>query len=314
MTLPLKERLKEYAASIGFDRIGITSASPPDDYERYRAWIANGHAGEMWYLTEPGRIRKRGDLSLLIPGARSVIVGAISYKPVVDRHLSDAKFARYAWGEDYHKVFRGRLRRLERWLVENLHCSFESKVCVDTAPVLERSLAKRAGVGWIGKNCCLIDRELGSYILLGELITTIELPPDEPAIDRCGGCTKCLAACPTGALLSPYELDSRKCISYWTIESRADMIPEEIARHLDGWVAGCDICQEVCPWNYSAPSTHLGEFAPLLHVNLSRDKIQTLDAKRHKELFENTSLKRISLPNLKRNTGGRELPEKRIGV
>jgi epoxyqueuosine reductase len=314
LTLLLKERLKEFAASIGLDRIGVSSASPPDDYERYRSWIANGHAGEMWYLTEGERVRKRGDLSLLLPGARSVIVGALSYKPEIDRHRTDAKFARYAWGVDYHVALGSRLRRLAGWLEENLPYPFKTTAYVDTGPVLERSLARRAGIGWIGKNCCLIDRELGSYILLGELITTLDLPPDEPAIDRCGGCTKCVAACPTGALVSPFEMDARKCISYWTIESRAPEIPDEIARHLDGWVAGCDICQEVCPWNHSGPATHLDEFTPRPHVRLRRDEIRNLDTEHHKKLFEKTSLKRISLPNLKRNVGGRELPEKGIGV
>lgn len=297
----LTRQLSEFAESIGFDRIGVTSAAPPDDFDRYRSWVEKGFAADMGYLTEKERIRKRGDLSLLLAGAKSVIVGAVSYTPEEKELSSDAKFGRYAWGRDYHAVLKPKLEEMARWLSKRSKEPFRHAIYVDTGPILERSLAERAGVGWIGKNTCLIAEPLGSYFVLGELITTLELPPDQPATNRCGSCRRCLEVCPTGALAGPYELNAAKCISYHTIESRASAIPEPISIRLNGWVAGCDICQEVCPWNRNAKPARLEEFRPLPHVRLSLEDLKKLDEKRHKVLFAKTSLQRITLRNLKRN-------------
>jgi epoxyqueuosine reductase len=302
MPLPsLAQRLREHARSIGFDRIGITTAAPPEDFRRYLSWTERGYAADLWYLTEANRVAKRKDLSTLLPGAQSVIAGAISYAPDRKDHPSDAKFARYAWGLDYHRVVKDRLDRLAEWLSKQVG-PFRFISYVDTGPILERSLAQRAGVGWIGKNTCLIHETIGSYFVLGELVTTLDLPSDVPAVSRCGTCTRCLEACPTKALSAPYELDARRCISYHTIESRAPALPAEIASKKDGWVAGCDICQEVCPWNQKAPPSALAEFRPLPHTNLSRDAILRLDEPTHLVLFGETALERITLGRLKRNS------------
>jgi epoxyqueuosine reductase len=303
VTGSLARRLKEKARALGFDRAGITHAGPPADYDRYRRWLEAGFAADLWYLSETGRVEKRGDLARLLPGIRSVVAVAASYAPPVSVAATDARFARYGWGEDYHSVLRDRLESLARWLHGEAGEPGAYRVYVDTGPILERSLAERAGVGWIGKNTCLIAQETGSYLLLGEILTTLELPPDPPALNRCGSCTRCLDACPTNALAEPYRLDARKCISYHTIENRNAGIPPDVADALDGWVAGCDICQEVCPWNLEPLAARLPEFSPLPHVRLTLVELADLDPMRFDRFFGRTSFRRIGRRNMIRNAG-----------
>jgi epoxyqueuosine reductase len=274
--------IKHIAAEVGFDRCGITPALPIERGEYLRRWLTAGRAGTMAYLHR--NVEVRLDPRRLLPGARSVVAVALLYHQPEPRQpggasasrrvptpspfspaepLGDAprgRVAMYAWGDDYHRVVKKKLFRLADRLRAELGEPFESRACVDTAPVVERELAAAAGVGWIGKNTLVLHEELGSYFFLGLLVTTLELEADAPAVDHCGTCTRCLDACPTGAFPAPYEMDAGRCISYLTIERRAD-IPPELHAPMGDWVFGCDICQQVCPYNRDAPPTREPRFA-----------------------------------------------------
>ncbi|MBV9612606.1 MAG: tRNA epoxyqueuosine(34) reductase QueG, partial [Acidobacteriaceae bacterium] len=256
------EQIKELAWACGFELAGITPALPSEDLARFETWRGAGMAGEMTYMTD-----RRGDLRadprLLLPGAESIVCVGKLYNTPFARSIEckDPErgwISRYAWGTDYHDVMRRGLEQLIEG-IEALHGeSFEWKICVDTAPLLERSYARAAGLGWIGKNSCLINQERGSWFFLGELLLSIPLAPDAPAPDRCGTCRRCIDACPTEAIVpSPHggwALDARRCISYLTIENRGS-IPDEIEGAIGNHLFGCDICQDVCPWNGRAPFT-----------------------------------------------------------
>ena len=255
--------VKRLAAECGFDLAGVARAVPlPSDADRYLNWVDRGLAGAMGYLTDR-RAAVRTDPKLLLAEARSVIsVGKLYSGP--ESYSTDCAdpekgwISRYAWGEDYHDVVR---RGLEK-LVDRLGSGHQCKICVDTAPLLERSYAREAGLGWIGKNTCLINQELGSWFFLGEILTSLDIEPDSPPPDRCGTCTRCIDACPTQAIApSGYELDARRCISYFTIELRGS-VPIEMREGIGRHVFGCDICQDVCPWNRRAPVTQAPEFQP----------------------------------------------------
>jgi epoxyqueuosine reductase len=246
--------VRDLAAECGFALAGVAAPYPVPDFARFRDWVDRGLAGEMRYLTDH-RADVRSDPEHLLPGVKSVIcVGMLYDGPEpYSTELSDLErgwIARYAWGEDYHGVIRAKLELLARKLLELEMFSWRS--CVDTAPILERSFARRAGLGWIGKNTCLINQQVGSWFFLGELLTTLELSPDAPPPDRCGTCTRCIDACPTNAIIpsakGQFELDARLCISYFTIELRG-AIPEANRAGMGHNVFGCDICQDVCPWN-----------------------------------------------------------------
>ena len=294
-------RIKACAQELGFVHLGITTVEPPKDYSRFLDWTEKGYAGSMWYLTEEKRKQKRQSVQLVFPEAKSVLVAALSYKPKENFHRTDAKFARYGWGEDYHVVLKTKLDELVEWMKKNSLFDFTSRSYVDTGPILEKSLSERAGVGWIGKNTCMIHPKFGSYILLGEILTSLSLASDVPATHHCGTCTKCLDACPTSAFVGPYQMDATKCISYHTIENRDLSIPELIAKNLQGYVAGCDICQEVCPWNHKSPATEIEEMNPGNHTKLTLEQITRLQPSDYDQLFEKTSFRRISLDKLKSN-------------
>ncbi|MBL8877957.1 MAG: tRNA epoxyqueuosine(34) reductase QueG [Phycisphaerales bacterium] len=258
--------LKSIGARLGFDLVGATPAEPLERATYYRQWLAAGHHGEMSYLARNAELRN--DPKSLLPGARSIISVAMNYfrEDEGDQaHVGEetGRVARYARGRDYHIVLRERLTSLAEQLREAFNEPFESRVCVDTAPLLEREVARLAGIGWIGKNTCVLNNKLGSYLFLGELLITLEFAPDSPMPDHCGSCTRCLDACPTQAFAGPYKLDARRCISYWTIEHRGD-VPEPDARGIGDWLFGCDICQEVCPFNTRAPITPHAEFRETL--------------------------------------------------
>jgi epoxyqueuosine reductase len=256
------------AADCGFDLAGVTAPFPVPDFGRFRNWVDRGLAGEMRYLTDH-RAAVRNKPEHLLPGVQSIIcVGLVYNGPEPNSTRFDSAerswISRYAWGGDYHDIVRAKLERLKARLLEIEQ--FESRICIDTAPLLERSLAHRAGLGWIGKNTCLINQKLGSWFFLGELLTTLDLEPaDTTPADRCGTCTRCIDACPTAAIVpSPsggYELDARLCISYFTIELRG-AIPEEQRAAMGAHVFGCDICQDVCPWNRRAAETNEPDFRP----------------------------------------------------
>ena len=264
------EDVKQLARECGFELAGIAAATPLDQDSRiYLDWVERGMAGAMGYLTDR-RATVRTDPKLLLASARSVIsIGKLYNGPEPpSSEMNDPErgwISRYAWGEDYHEVVR---RGLEE-LVQKLGSGLEYKICVDTAPLLERSYARQAGLGWIGKNTCLIHQEMGSWFFLGEVLTSLELEPDSPPEDRCGTCRRCIEACPTQAIAPDgYEIDARRCIAYFTIELHGS-IPEEMRAGMGQHVFGCDICQDVCPWNRRAPvadetSFRAGHFAPPL--------------------------------------------------
>ena len=244
----LAEDLKAQAQELGFEPVGIAavpgSARLPLRQAALERWLEAGHQASMGWMADP----RRRAIETLLPGVRSVVAVALSYHVRVKPAAQSLRVARYGWGRDYHRVINQRLRRLGRWLEEQVPgCGW--RVCVDSAPLMDKAWAEEAGLGWIGKNGNLIHRRRGSWLLLGHLLTTLELPADQPSPSLCGSCSRCLTACPTEAIQEPFVVDSRRCIAYHTIESRDIFLPQWLTPHLQGWVAGCDICQEVCPWN-----------------------------------------------------------------
>ncbi|HVN32977.1 MAG TPA: tRNA epoxyqueuosine(34) reductase QueG [Thermoanaerobaculaceae bacterium] len=288
---------------LGFDLVGFTTANPLPGAVHLARWVADDKHGEMNYMAETAHVR--ADPAAFLPGARTVVCVAMSYHtepepPELEGSGGRAVVARYARRKDYHGVIRRRLIRLGRH-VSGLAPAARWRTAVDTAPLLEKELAQRAGLGWIGKNTCLINRRLGSDVLLGELVTTVELPPDEPEGDHCGTCSACLNACPTRAFSEPGSLDARRCISYLTIEHRS-AIPDNLLPRLAPHLFGCDICQAVCPWNRHAPqscSPALATRKPLGELTLA-----ALDGLRETEwaaLSAGTPLRRLDFPRLRRN-------------
>jgi epoxyqueuosine reductase len=256
--LALAGAVKGRAHELGFDRVAIGPATPPPHAAAFDAWLAAGHAGTMGYLAR-GR-DERVDPSRLLPGARSVVAVALSYKPSAD-DPSWRGVAAYARGRDYHDVMRERLAALAGFLREAASPGAATRVAVDTSAVLERDLAARAGLGWVGKNTNLLAPGLGSLFFIGIVLTTAALPADDMLPDRCGRCTACLDACPTGAFPAPYVLDARRCISYLTIEHRG-RIDDALRDGVGEWLFGCDVCQDVCPWNAKARPSREPAFAP----------------------------------------------------
>jgi epoxyqueuosine reductase len=262
----------EQARGIGFDLCGVAPADAFPELAQVSTWLESGHAGEMSYLRDERRVDPR----LALDGARSVIVVALNYNAlqaystelagVHDEDSPRGWISRYAWGDDYHEVLREKLNALVARMHSEWPEPFEARAYVDTGPVVERVAAKYAGLGWLAKNTCLINEQLGSWMFLGVILTTLELEPslrpgEPPAADLCGNCTLCLDACPTQAFAAPYVLDARRCISYLTIELRG-AIPEELRSAMGSAVIGCDICQDVCPWNRKSPVTELAAFQP----------------------------------------------------
>ncbi len=262
----------EQARGLGFDLCGVAPADAFEELANYSAWLDRGYAGEMDYLRDP----RRSDPRAVLEEARSLIVVALNYNSAQPYSTEQAGMqiddsprgwiSRYAWGDDYHDVLREKLNALVARMRKGWREPFEARAYVDTGPVVERVAAKYAGLGWLGKNTCLINEELGSWLFLGVIVTTLELAPslapgEPPAADLCGNCRLCLDACPTQAFAAPYVLDARKCISYLTIELR-EAIREELRPAMGKAVIGCDICQDVCPWNRKSPVTQLTAFQP----------------------------------------------------
>lgn len=247
----LTDEVKREARRVGFDLVGIAAPDPSRHAARYRDWLAAGCHADMGYLARPDAVDKRADPRVLMPEVRSVVVVAMAYYPGDFPPVAklDGRVSRYAWGADYHDLMMEKLRQLGAWIAAQTGRPVARRPYVDFGPVMEREMAQRAGLGWFGKNTNLIHPSLGSYIFLGELLLDLDLAFDTAyAEDRCGSCTACLDACPTGALVAPRALDARRCISYLSIEHR-DGIPEPLRPLMGDWVFGCDICQEVCPWN-----------------------------------------------------------------
>jgi epoxyqueuosine reductase len=295
--------IKEQALSAGFDRVGIVRAETlVEERARLQQWLDRGYQGEMhWMDRDPD---KRTDPTLLFPEARSVIVVALNYY-TPDQHSSDpgtGKVSRYAWGDDYHEIVASKLHTLLGWIEDQVPDA-AGKVCVDIQPMMDKAWAVRAGLGWLGKHTNLITPEFGSWVFIGELLLNLELAYDTDRVeDHCGSCTLCIDACPTGAINQPYVVDSNKCISYATIELRAPEIPATISENLEGWFYGCDICQDVCPWNRFETSSNEGCFHPRPgNVNANLSEILDLTPQSYAERFRGSAMKRAKLAGLQRN-------------
>jgi epoxyqueuosine reductase len=296
-------RIKERALSEGFEKVGIVPAQPLDDERnRLMQWLGRGYQGEMaWMARDP---EMRADPRKLFPAARSVIAVAKNYYTPA-RHSDDpatGKVSRYAWGDDYHEVVGSRLRSLLAWIKEEIPQA-EGKVCVDIQPMMDKAWAARAGLGWIGKHTNLITPEFGSWVFLGELLLNIDLEYDNELVaDHCGSCTLCIDACPTSAITEAYVVDSTKCISYATIELRAPELPGHITDSLEGWLYGCDICQDVCPWNRFEQITDEPRFQPREgNVNPPLAELMDLTPETYSERFRHSAMKRAKLSGLQRN-------------
>ncbi|MBU0618180.1 MAG: tRNA epoxyqueuosine(34) reductase QueG [Planctomycetes bacterium] len=303
MTLAEKTSLvKDLARKLGFDRVGVARPVPSARATYYRRWLADGYGGAMRYLHQNAELRENP--ARLLPGARAVICVALNYRrhdAPTSRTASIGRVAQYVRGHDYHRVLRAMLSELAAQLRQRLDEPFEQQVCVDTGAILERELAAAAGLGWIGKNTMLLHEGLGSYLFLGEVLTTLNLEPDIPAADRCGNCTRCLAACPTHALVAPYQLDASRCISYLTIEHRAK-VPDEFHEQIGDWVFGCDICQQVCPYNRHAPLvTHPEIAADLIPAHLPLLDLLKLRSGDYRRLTKGTAATRASRNMWRRN-------------
>jgi epoxyqueuosine reductase len=300
----LTDRLKSKARAVGFDAVGVARVGAYPHADAFQEWLRNGMHGEMGYI--PRAEDKRLDPTLVVEGARSIVSVAKLYRTQDNPDdLRDDRdrgvISRYAWGDDYHDVMKDQLNELRGWLEEASDAAFDSRVYVDAGPVLEREVGALAGLGWIGKNTMLMSRELGSYFFIGEIITTLDLTPDAPVTDHCGSCTKCLDACPTDAFPEPYVLDARKCLSYLTIELKGEM-PVEYRELAGDHIFGCDICQEVCPWNRKAPVTQDAEYQPrdgLVAPELA-PLMETTD-EAFRERFRRSPIKRSKRRGLLRN-------------
>ena len=298
----LSARIRRKASELGIDKVGFARADQlADEGAHFFEWLATGKHGEMaWLERDPD---KRADPRLIFPDAKSVISVAINYYTPHphDRDDNRGKISRYAWGDDYHDVVKEKLRVLLDWIAAE-NPGVGGKVSVDTAPVMEKAWAERAGIGWIGKHSNLITKELGSWVFLGEILLNVELEYDDPVTDHCGSCTACIEACPTGAIVEPFVVDSNKCISYATIELRADDLPNDISANLEGWVYGCDICQDVCPWNRFEKPTMETRFEPRHgETSLDLDVVESLIPEAYAERFRKSAMKRTKLAGLKRN-------------
>jgi epoxyqueuosine reductase len=297
----LSHGIKLEAKRLGFDLCGICQAVPPPGIDRFRIWLSSGYAGQMRYLAD--RTEAYADPNHVLDGARSIVMLAMNYRTAepAEARAGQGRVSRYAWGTDYHNIIRERLEALADWLRQRVPAATARGV-VDTAPILEREFAQLAGLGWIGKNTLLLNRELGSWFFLAALLTDLELESDAPhETDYCGTCRACLDACPTQAFVDAYVLDARRCISYLTIELR-DTIGEDLRAGVGDWLFGCDVCQDVCPWNRRAPPASESGFGPLPEMNpVDLAALFDLDDAAFRARFRNTPLWRAKRRGLLRN-------------
>lgn len=292
---------KQLAARLGFEFCGIAAAVKlNDDARRLESWLSNGMHGNMKYMERYFDLRI--DPAKLVPGARSVITLLLNYFPEVNQKNDRPKISKYAYGKDYHEVMREKLNQFLDLLKQQVG-EIHGRGFVDSAPVLERSWAQRSGLGWVGKNGNLINKQAGSFFFIATLITDLDLSPDDPFVkDFCGTCTRCIDACPTNAILPGKVVDGSKCISYFTIELKEMLIPAEMQGKFDNWIFGCDICQDVCPWNRFAKPTKEIEFTPLPGIlNISTKEWEQMTEEKFKTMFRQSPLTRSKLKGLQRN-------------
>jgi len=299
----LTNQIKKKALETGFDKVGIVKAEAlVTEGENLKTWLEKDFHGEMkWMEREP---EKRSDPRILFPGAKSLVVLAMNYYTPHEHEndTSKGKISRYAWGDDYHDVVKEKLWELFNWIEAKVP-ETKGKVCVDTAPIMDKAWAVRAGLGWLGKHTNVITKEYGSWVFLGEVLLDLELEYETEIIeDHCGSCTECLDACPTDAIVAPYLVDSNACLSYATIELRSPELPLDIAENMDGWLYGCDICQDVCPWNRFQKPTDEQRFKPRSNnVTPDLEEILSLNPKEYAEQFRRSAIKRTKITGLKRN-------------
>ena len=317
-----RDQIKHHALALGFHKVGIVAVPPSAQAgeqqgqdptqpsleqtsvtsatTHFQQWLAQGYHATMDWMQDP----RRQDLRRVMPEVRSVICVALNYYTSHQRPQGPdcAKISRYGWGRDYHRVLQRRLKALATWLTAQGE-GIQTRYYVDTGPVQEKVWAEQAGIGWIGKHSNLISRDYGSWLFLGEVLTNIPLAPDRPHTEHCGTCTRCLEACPTQAITAPFVVDANRCIAYHTIENRAETLPDAIAQHLQGWVAGCDICQDVCPWNQRfAQETDIEDFQPYPgNVAPTLSELAQLSAQERDRRFRASALRRITLKMLQRN-------------
>jgi epoxyqueuosine reductase len=309
--MSIEQAIKDQARRLGFTLAGVTTPDPPPHLLTFERWLEAGRHGEMAYLGDERSQTRRADPRQILPECKSILVLAAPYSDPKSAEASeeldsgprlDGRVASYAWGDDYHNVFLPKLRELVAFIEEQVGSPVSNRHYTDTGPNLERDLAQRAGLGWIGKNTCLINPKHGSYFLLAEILLGLELEPDPPlATDHCGTCTRCIEACPTECILPDRTLDARRCISYLTIELKND-IPEELRPLLGNWVFGCDVCQMVCPWNRFTSQSGEKAFSPRPDVprpNLIRELELTPEAFNRK--FKNSPIKRAKRRGYLRN-------------
>ncbi|OYQ64500.1 tRNA epoxyqueuosine(34) reductase QueG [Pseudanabaena sp. SR411] len=296
----IKLAIQQKAIALGFSKVGIAKAESGIEAERLQQWLELGYQADMDWMTNP----KRQDITQVMTGVKSVICVALNYytphQHSIDRTVG--KISRYGWGRDYHKVLTKKLKALVTWLNtqgENI----QTRYYVDTGPIAEKAFAQRAGIGWIGKHSNVITRDYGSWLFLGEVLTNLELEPDHPHTDHCGTCTRCIDACPTGAIAQPFVVDANRCIAFHTIENKAAQIPEAIATNLQNWVAGCDICQDVCPWNQRfAQETLESDFQPFPHnVDPRLEDLANMTEEEWDQNFTGSALRRIKHDRWQRN-------------
>lgn len=300
-------RIKQKAIELGFHQVGIASvgemtqsdAELPPPVQNLQTWLEQGYQADMAWMSNP----KRQDIRSVMPNVRSVICVALNYYTPQARPEGQeyAKISRYGWGRDYHRILHKKLKALALWL-EAQGAEINARYYADTGPIQDKAWAEQAGIGWIAKNGNVITREYGSWIFLGEVLTNLELTPDPPHTQHCGTCTRCMDACPTQAIPTPFVVDANRCIAYHTIENRAE-IPASVAPHLQGWIAGCDICQDVCPWNQRfAQPTDIEDFQPYpWNVAPTLEEISELSDAEWEARFPASALRRIKPDMLRRN-------------
>ena len=292
--------IKAEARRLGFDHCGISRAENLTDHASHlKTWLEKGLHGDMAYMAR--HFEKRLDPEKLVSGTKSVISVIAGYNTNLKQLDSSAPvISKYAFGRDYHKVIRKKLKRLLVY-IQNEICPVSGRIFVDSAPVLDRAWAVKAGLGWIGKNSNLISQKFGSFVFIGSVFIDLELEYDSPVSDMCGGCTKCITACPTQAIIGPKVIDSRRCISYLTIEYKGQL-PEGLREKFRNRIFGCDICQDVCPWNRKAPLHQMKDFMPAKELlEMKRDEWITLDEEKYNQLFAGSAVKRARFDGLKRN-------------
>lgn len=299
----LRKLLEEKAAELGFLEFGVAKAEALDEEAwRLREYLDLGYHASMEWMAR--KVQRRTNPREVVPGAQSVIM--VSYNYYTGRAPEDnnkAKISNYAWGDDYHDIVTPKVRELEAYLRDIAETEVNSRSYVDTGPIMEKAWAARAGIGWIGKHTNLIHRDHGSWFFLGAIIANVKLEYDAPIPDYCGSCQKCIEACPTDAIVEEYVLDSNKCLSFLTIENRVDTIPEPEASNMEGWIYGCDICQNVCPWNNSFEHATDDPHFEAREVNVNRDLKDWLGLSVHeyRERFRNSPVKRAKYEGIQRN-------------